>query len=114
MGFDMHRPLTVAPRGVTPGLKPMILGLAVVAVQVGASPIGPALAGAPSLNPNGSGMIRMAQGDPAIPSRIRRLPAPQTDGTADGDPGVPTRTKEAVHPSSAPEKKSGQSTDKPE
>jgi hypothetical protein len=115
MGFDMHRQFTPATKRGAQGVDPIILGLAVVTVQVVASTIGQAQAGDLSLDPHRSTIIHMAQnGDPGIPARIRRLPSPKTDGSENSDPGTPVPTKEDAAPPSATENKSTHSTDKPE
>jgi hypothetical protein len=115
MGFDMHRQFTPATRRVALGVDPIILGLAVVTVQVIASTIGQVQAGDLSLDPHRSTTIHMAQnGDPGIPARIRKLPPPKTDGSENSDPGTPVPTKEDTSPPSAAENKSAPSTDKPE
>jgi hypothetical protein len=97
-------------------IRQVILALAVVTVQVGASATMPAHAGSLSQEQDVvPKIVRMAQNriaDPGNPVRIRELPVPKIDETLKSEPDNPARTEQG-QPPSATENTPTNSTDKP-
>jgi hypothetical protein len=106
------------PNAIRSRVSRIILALALVTVQVGASAIRPTQA--IPLSPEPGADAKMAQiaqnkgGDPGNPDRIRELAPPKTDGALKSDPGNPDPTKQQAPPPSTTENTQTQSTDKPE